>query len=431
LAGQFSNLLDAFSVFLPDAINLNHFMAGKKTGWGKWIAILVVVAGLIAFGVWHFTQKHADAPQYETTPVSRGDLVQEVTATGTLNPVTNVLVGCQVSGTISKIYVDYNSIVTNGQLIAELDPSTYQAQLDQADATLANAKANLELQQAEADRESQLYTNKLVDGSDYDSAIATLHEAEATVKSDVASLHMASVNVGYCKIYSPVDGIVIVNNIEVGQTVAASFNTPELFQIANNLKQMQIDSSVAEADVGGVREGQEVDFTVDAYPYRTFHGSVTQVRNSPTTVNNVVTYDCVISVTNDDYKLKPGMTANVSIIIAQHTNVLEIPNGALRFHPPQMAFPPAGVPPGAMAQNSRPHALPNDGQLPTRTVFVLSGQGKDAKLQPVQIKAGITDGINTEVLDGLKEGDNIVTGMAFDMSAAGAGNIPFGFPRMR
>jgi HlyD family secretion protein len=434
LAEQFSNVADALSVFLPDAINLNHFMAVKKTGWGKWIVILIVVAALGAFGVWHFTQKHSDAPQYETTPVSRGDLVQEVTATGTLNPVTNVLVGCQVSGTINKIYVDYNSIVKDGQLIAELDPSTYQAQLDQAEANLANAKANLELQQVQAVRESQLYTNNLVAGSDYDTTIATLHEAEATVKLNQAAVSMAAVNVGYCKIYSPVDGIVIVNNIEVGQTVAASFNTPELFQIANNLKQMQIDSSVAEADVGGVREGQEVDFSVDAYPYRTFHGSVTQVRNSPTTVNNVVTYDCVISVTNDEYKLKPGMTANVSIIVAQHTNTLEIPNGALRFHPPEMSFGAPGTSlSGGMTNNAGMHAHTDGGPFGGRTVFVLSGQGKDAKLEPVRVKTGITDGINTEVLDGLKEGDNVVTGTALDMSAAAQGGGPFGggFPRFR
>jgi HlyD family secretion protein len=409
-------------------------MAVKRTGtgWGKWIVVLLIVAALIAGGVWHFTRKQAEAPQYEAMPVARGDLTQEVTATGTLNPVTNVLVGCQVSGTISKIYVDYNSIVTNGELISELDPSTYQAQLDQADATLANAKANLELQEVEAARESQLYTNNLVDGSDYDTAIATLHEAQATMKLDEAAVNMAAVNLGYCKIYSPVDGIVIVNNIEVGQTVAASFNTPELFQIANNLKQMQIDSSVAEADVGGVVEGQEVDFTVDAYPYRTFHGSVTQVRNSPTTVNNVVTYDCVISVTNSDYKLKPGMTANVSIIVAEHTNVLEIPNGALRFHPPGMVFNAAGAPAGGgIAQNGGPHAPADGGSFGERTIFVMSGQGKDAKLKPVPVKIGISDGINTEVLDGLKPGDNVVTGMAFDPSAAASGGPTFGFPRFR
>jgi HlyD family secretion protein len=229
------------------------------------------------------------------------------------------------------------------------------------------------------------------------------------------------------------DGIVIVNNIEVGQTVAASFNTPELFQIANNLKEMQIDSSVAEADVGGVREGQEVDFTVDAYPYRTFHGSVTQVRNSPTTVNNVVTYDCVISVTNADYKLKPGMTANVSVVIARHTNVLEIPNGALRFHPADMPFgAPDARPGGEAGTNAELHAHADAGPMSGRTVFVMSGQGKDTKLNPVHVKTGITDGINTEVLDGLKEGDNVVTGMAFDASAEPNGNsFGGGFRRFR
>src|SRR3984957_1652646 len=262
-------------------------MTQRKSSWGWWIVFLIVIIVIIAGGVWYHNRNSNDEPQYQTVPVERGDLTQTVTATGTLNPVTNILVGCQVSGTISKIYVDYNSIVKAGQLIAELDPSTYQAQLEQAQANLANAKANLELQQVEAKRESELYTNNLVSGSDYDTAVATLHEAEATVQLDQAAVNMAQVNLGYCKIYSPVDGIVIVNNIEVGQTVAASFNTPELFQIANNLKQMQIDSSVAEADVGGVQEKQEVDFTVDAYPYRTFHGAVTQVRNSPTMDNNV------------------------------------------------------------------------------------------------------------------------------------------------
>src|SRR3984957_565889 len=308
-------------------------MTQRRSRWGWWVVFLIVITVIIAGVVWHLTRNHDEGPQYNTVAVDRGDLTETVTATGTLNPVTNVLVGCQVSGTISKIYVDYNSTVKTGELIAELDPSTYQAQMDQAEANLANAKANLELQQVQTKRENELYSNNLVSGSDYDTTVATLHEAEASVQLNQAQLNMAKVNLGYCKIYSPVNGIVIVNNIEVGQTVAASFNTPELFQIATDLKQMQIDSSVAEADVGGGLEKQDVDFTVDAYPYRTFQGSVTQVRNAPPTVNNVVTYDCVISVTNADYKLKPGMTANVSIIIAGRTNILEIPNGALRFRP--------------------------------------------------------------------------------------------------
>jgi HlyD family secretion protein len=412
---------------------------------GKWIIICIVVLAIIAGGIWFFHGHHDDAPQYETVAIDRGDLTQSVTATGTLNPVTNVLVGCQVSGTISKIYADYNSIVKSGELIAELDPSTYQAQLDQANANLANAKANLELQQAQADRESQLFTNKLVSGSDYDTAFATLHEAEATVQLDEAQVHMATVNLGYCKIYSPVDGIVIVNNIEVGQTVAASFNTPELFQIANNLKQMQIDSSVAEADVGGVVEKQDVEFTVDAYPYRTFRGTVNQVRNSPTTVNNVVTYDCVISVTNADYKLKPGMTANVSIIIAQRKNTLQIPNGALRFRPPETAIivtnapSMTNAPAQVAATGQNPSA--NGGhvgrhkhtgeQIQSHTVYILSADGDKPKLEAITVKTGITDGIYTEVLGGLKEGDKVVTGLISGMGSAPAGSPYGGFPRMR
>ncbi len=417
-------------------------MTDKRNGSGLWIVIVAVaVIVVIGGGIWFLKRHHTAAPAYETVPVTRGDLTQTVTATGTLNPVTNVLVGCQVSGTINKIYADYNSIVTNGQLIAELDPSQYRAQLEQAEANLANARANLELQQAQANRESQLFTNNLVDGADYDTAIATLHEAEATVKLDQAAVNMATVNLGYCKIYSPVDGIVIVNNIEVGQTVAASFNTPELFQIANNLKQMQIDSSVAEADVGGVVEGQDVDFTVDAYPYRTFHGSVTQVRNSPTTVNNVVTYDCVISVTNADYKLKPGMTANVSIIIAQRKDILLVPNSVLRFHPPDNAVIITNTPPSQVAQSTAPagahygrHEHADGGAFSMRTVFLLSGQGKDAKLEAVHIKTGITDSIDTEVLVGLKGGDNVVIGSSAMMSGSGPGGMPFGgggFPRFR
>ena len=233
------------------------------------IVILAAVA-VIAGGIWYFKRGHTDAPDYQTVAVTRGDLTQVVTATGTLNPVVNVTVGSQVSGRISKLNVDFNSVVKSNEVIAEIDPSTYQAAVEQASADLANAKANLELQQVEANRSSDLFTNKLISGSDYDTAIATLHEAEAMVKIKQASLNNALVNLNYCKILSPVDGVVILRAVELGQTVASSFNTPTIFQIANDLTKMQIDSSVAEADVGGVVEGQSVDFTVDAYPYRTF-----------------------------------------------------------------------------------------------------------------------------------------------------------------
>lgn len=433
--------------------------------WVKWVAGLALVVLLVAGGIWHFWRGQDTTPQYQTAAVTRGELIQAVTATGALNPVKNVQVGCQVSGRVSKLYVDYNSPVTNNQLIAEIDPATYQATVQQVEADLANARANLELQQVQARRASDLYTNKLISGSDFDTAVANLHEAEATVKIKLASLSNAVANLSYCKILSPVDGVVISRSVDVGQTVASSFNTPTLFQIANDLTKMQIDASVAEADVGGVEEGQAVNFTVDAYPYRNFHGTVTQVRNAPTTVNNVVTYDCVIGVDNPDYKLKPGMTANVSIVIAQRENALKIPNGVLRFRPPDATNAPIAM--GTSAAGARTNQTFNGGsaqrpggpggrggpgggrmggagfgggmgghgfRLNTRTVYTLSGEGKKVKLNPVQIKVGISDGISTEVVDGLKEGDQVVTGsLVSGTTTTPQGANPFGggFPRMR
>ncbi len=412
--------------------------------WAVFTSAAVVVAG---GGVWYFRHGQQDAPAYQTVAVTRDELTKLVTATGTLNPVVNVTVGSQISGRISKLNVDFNSIVKSNEVIAEIDPSTYQAAVEQASADLANAKANLELQQVEANRSSELFTNKLISGSDYDTAIATLHEAEAMVKIKQASLSNAMVNLNYCKILSPVDGVVILRAVELGQTVASSFNTPTIFQIANDLTKMQIDSSVAEADVGGVAEGQEVPFTVDAYPERTFHGTVTQVRNSPTTVNNVVTYDCVIGVTNADYKLKPGMTANVSIIVAQHENALIIPNGALRFRVPDntVALTNPAAAQMATTTNSgnlaggpvgRRGGVHRRGDRPVfHTVYVLAGDGRDAKLQAVQIRTGITDGISTEVLSGLDEGAQVVTGMVSTGTPAARPASPIGgtggFPRMR
>ena len=221
----------------------------QSSSWIKWTIIIFTGVAVIMGGVWYFKSGKSAAPAYQTAAVARGDLTNVVTATGSLNPVVNVLVGCQVSGRISKLYVDYNSPVKQGQVIAEIDPRTYQAQVEQATADLANAKANQELQQVQAKRSSDLFKNNLISGSDYDTAIATLHEADAMVKIKQASLDNANANLGYCKIHSPVDGIVISRAIDLGQTVASSFNTPTLFQIANDLTQMQIDASVAEADV--------------------------------------------------------------------------------------------------------------------------------------------------------------------------------------
>jgi len=403
-------------------------------GWWKWIWLALILAlGVGAY--FYFRHGSSDTLAFNTVAVGRGELTATVTATGTLNPVVNVTVGSQVSGRISKLYVDYNSPVTKGQVLAEIDPSTYQAAVEQAGADLANARANLELQQVQYDRSSELFTNKLISGSDYDIARASLHSAEATLKIKQASLSNSQVNLNYCKIVSPVDGVVISRAVELGQTVASSFNTPTIFQIANDLTKMQIDSNVAEADIGGVVEGQSVDFTVDAYPTRTFHGEVAQVRNSPITVNNVVTYDTVISVTNADYKLKPGMTANVSVIVAQRTDALKIPNVALRFRPPDNAVVLTNQVGGVVQTNevaAGKGPRKGKGNRGLRTIYMLAGSDNSPQLKPMQIQTGITDGIFTEIVDGLKEGDKVVSSVAqTDAQGSNSASSPFGggFPR--
>lgn len=313
-------------------------MADKPgRSWIKWTIVISVVVVVIIGSVWYFGGDRSSAPQYQTAPVTRGDLVQTVTANGTLNPVTNVTVGSQISGIIQKLYADWNSPVKANQVVAQLDPATYKASVAQAEGDLANAKANLELARIQAKRATELFGNKLISESDYDTTAATLHQSEAMVQIKQASLDNANVNLSRCTIYSPVDGTVISRNVDVGQTVAASLSAPTLFVIANDLTQMQIDANVSEADIGSVEEGQAVTFTVDAFPERKFTGRVMQIRNSPTTVQNVVTYDTVIGVSNPDLKLRPGMTANASIITAQRSGVLKIPNAALRFRLPEPA----------------------------------------------------------------------------------------------
>ncbi len=420
-----------------------------KNGLSRWatrFAIVVVLLAAAGGATWYLKGHDDKGPGYTTEKVERGDLTQTVTATGTLNPVVNVTVGSQVSGRICKLNVDFNSIVKSNEVIAEIDPTTYQAAVEQAKADLAEAKANAELQRAEAKRSSALFKDKLVSSSDYDTAIATLDEAEATVQIKEASLHTAEANLDYCKIPSPVDGVVISRAVELGQTVASSFNTPTLFQIANDLTKMQIDTAVDEADIGGVKQGESVDFTVGAYPNRTFHGTITQVRNAPTTVNNVVTYDTVIGVNNSDYSLKPGMTASVSIVAARHNQVLEIPNAALRFEPLDMALVEtntlaAGVSQKANNDQGERSAHPRgrhggrggsgrDEHLPVHTVYLLreDAAGEDPKLEAVQVTTGITDNIHTQVLSGLKEGDQVVTGLAIPgLTSSQRIRNPFGF----
>src|SRR6266705_1297651 len=306
-----------------------------KNRWVKWILILAVAGVVIGGGFWDYRAHHAEAAQYQTAPVARGDLTQLVTATGQVEPVLNVQVGSQISGRISKIFVDYNSMVKSNQSIAQIDPSSYQANLLRAEADLTNAMANLALTQVQARRAESLYTNNLISGSDHDIAQAQMQQAQAQVLSSQAPVENAAVDLSRCTIYAPVDGVVISRNVDMGQTVAASFNTPTLFVIANDLTKMQIDALVSEADIGGVEVGQAVNLTVDAYPYRTFRGKLSQIRYGAITNQNVINYDCVIAVDNSDLKLLPGMTASISVVIAEKDGAIKVPNAALRFRPPE------------------------------------------------------------------------------------------------
>ena len=357
--------------------------------------------------------------------MTHGPLTQAVTATGTLNPVVNVQVGSQVSGNIAKLFADFNSQVKAGDVVAQIDPALFQATVTQTEGDLASAQAALELAKLNATRTQQLFTQKNSSQQDLDQAMANLHQAEANVKIKQGALDKAKADLDHCTITSPIDGVVISRSVDVGQTVAASLQAPIIFMIANDLTKMQIDSNVAEADVGVVTIDQNVDFTVDAFPTHTFHGKVTQVRNAPITVQNVVTYDTVIGVSNPDLKLKPGMTANVSILIAHRDNVLQIKNAALRYRPTD-ATPTEARSTSAFSPSGARSSGGRERRSGERTVYVLSG----GRPKPTQIKTGISDGISTEVLEGLKEGDRVVTAelTSTSLSSSPAAN-PFSAPR--
>jgi HlyD family secretion protein len=470
--------------------------------WLKWLIVLVLLGGA-GYAGWRWYSKREQAAQqveYKTNAVTKGDVVQQVTANGQISPVKNVTVGTQVSGIIKELFVDFNSRVTNGEVIARIDPSTYEQNLEQADAELANAKASLEYAQVSFKRAKDLNAASLLPAADFDKAVADLHQGEANVRTHEAAVRRAKVDLERTTIFAPIDGMVISRNVDVGQTVAASFNTPTLFNIANDLSKMEIDAMVSEADVGGVEEGQSVTFTVDAYPQRKFRGSVRQVRFAPTTNQNVVNYTTVVEVNNADLKLRPGMTANANILVAEHKDVLRIPNAALRFRPPPGAAifgetnapsdkakvelmtsgPFAGLPvmPWAKGERRRPTdeeraayetsltpeqkqkyqeamaamraaraAAQGEGgsggaeQRPRRaeptgpraqTIYMLvkestANQGEKVLLKPVTVKVGISDGSNTEVLEGLNEGDMVVTG-SISATATSGPPSPFGSP---
>jgi len=383
---------------------------GKRFRWLKWLVTLLIIGAAVAGGYYWYQKRHngESSSPYQTAEVTRANLTQVVTATGQINPVINVQVGSQISGNIQKLFVDFNSAVTNNQIVAQIDPATYQANVQQGLADLANTRAQLELATVNERRSKELLKSLLVPQSDYDQVVAALHQAEAQVAIKSASVQRAQTDLARCTIYSPIDGIVIDRKVDVGQTVAASLSAPTLFVIANDLRNMQIDANVAEADIGLVAVGLPLTFTVDAYPYQTFRGQVVQVRNAPITVQNVVTYDTIIKVNNDELKLKPGMTANISIIIAERKDALRIPNAALRVKLPKDKQKEETVPADPDKREpvrKRGRGLQRQDQPATRTVYILAGQTPQA----VKVKTGISDGAYTEVVEGLKEGDEVIT----------------------
>ena len=333
------------------------------------------------------------AVNYETAAVKRGGIVQHVTASGTLSAVVSVDVGSQVSGKIVALHVDFNSPVKKGQIVAEIDPTVYAATLRQAEGELASAEANVTLKKQNLERKKTLLPLKAASQLDLDQAVAELAQSEASVTIKQASRESATANLGYCKITAPVDGIVIARKVDLGQTLAAAMTTPVLFTVAQDITKMNINASISEADIGQVKEGQPVEFTVDAFPDEVFHGVVTQVRKSPTTTQNVVTYETIITVDNPEQKLFPGMTADVSILVADKKGVLKIPNTALRYNPPETA----------VYEQAAPQKL----ERSQRLVYSVSADG--SKLKPIVVKTGVTDGVDTEMLDGLAEGAPVVT----------------------
>jgi HlyD family secretion protein len=470
-------------------------------------AVVLAAAG----GGYYYYQRARTAeqpPAYNTATVARGSIRQQVTATGQLDAVLSVDVGSQISGLIVKLHADFNTVVKKDQIIVEIDPATYQQRLRQAEADLASAKASNRLQLLNTERTRELAAKSLVTQQEVDQAEAQLAQSNAQLLTREAAVEDANVNLSRCTIRSPIDGIVISKQTEEGKTVAASLNAPVLFTIANDLAKMQITAAVAEADIGSVQQGQAVTFTVDAFPNRQFTGQVTQVRNAPKMVSNVVTYDTIISVENRDLKLRPGMTANVSIVVASRENTLRIPNSALRVRladgaggaataPATASAGPAQGPAATNAGAGGPAAggerrqaggasnaeggggrrqgggggfgdmtpeqreksravmtelgitnmreasqeqreqlrkvlvergivaappAPGEATVTTRTIYRLPGGNKTAKPEPVSVKVGITDGIASEVIDGIAEGDVIITGIAV------AGATPAGQP---
>ena len=387
-----------------------------------WLIGGVAALAIIGAGTWYWWASGTSAIQYKTALVDRGPITAIVTATGTVNPVVSVQVGSQVSGKIATLSVDFNSVVAQGQTLAQIDQQPFQARVSQARAAMKSAKGNLDKsknmatqRKRERDRMATLLRQAFVSQADLDLAATNYRDAEANVEvmqaqldQAQATLSSAELDLGYTTISSPVNGIVVSRNVDVGQTVAASFQTPTLFVIAQDLTQMQVDTNVSESDIGGVAEGKVATFRVDAYPKHFFEGTVTQVRNAPISIQNVVTYDVVITVDNRDLKLKPGMTANVTIVTAKKEDPLRMPNGALRFRMPN---------------------VPVDKKI--SQVWMLD---QENKVHQAGVTAGIADSLFTEVLEGpVREGDRVIVSIE-TLEEQAQKKLPPGFdtgPRMR
>lgn len=408
----------------------------RKTIW-----ILTVLAVGLGVGGYVFFSGERKVPiRYRTAPLERGTVVSAVSATGTINPVVSVQVGSQVSGMILSLHADYNSIVKAGDVVARIDPSPFKARRDQAAANLeitkasaAKARTDLAQRKRELDRLKTLIDRQFVSQNNVDMAVtayqgaqAQLDVADAQVKQAEATLSSADLDLKYTVIRSPVNGIVIARNVEVGQTVAASFATPNLFLIALDLTQMQVDTNVSESDIGGIAEGKEATFTVDAYPGERFRGQVRQVRNAPISVQNVVTYNVVIGVDNKDLRLKPGMTANVSIIVARKDNVLTAPNAALRFTPPR-AERSEGKPAGGGESGTAP-ARPASAKVRGSAEKKVWRVGATGDPEALAIQSGISDGNVTEIVNSeLKDGDQVIIGIETPRGAKKPDSLPPGF----
>lgn len=385
----------------------------NKIGKKGWIGIGVVAVLIIAWFLLRGGKKE-EKVSFETAKVENSNIHTSITATGTIEPVTSVTVGTQVSGIVAKLYVDYNSVVKKGQVIAELDRTNLISELNTAKANLSSAQSSAAYELANYNRYKTLYDKGLVSADDYESAQLSYRKAKEQVNTASESVRKAQTNLGYATITSPIDGVILSKAVEEGQTVAASFNTPELFVIAQDLTDMRVIADIDEADIGGVKEGQRVSFTVDAFPEDSFEGAVTQVRQQATTESNVVTYEVVISAPNADLKLKPGLTANVTIFTLERNNVLAVPSKALRFQPNE-----------ALLQKGESISdCEGDHKLWTK-------EGTVFKAHKVEI--GTSNGMMTEITGGIKQGTEVLTD--FDISGGAPeqtqqGGNPF-MPRPR